>query len=166
MAQPHASCTSILNGKRRCGRTIRQSNVMDRSSATSNLRSTQIELRTGCVLTGSEREPWSGSAREKSCELYAAIIGVLKAGAAYVPIDPKFPAERIRSIVRDAGVKVVISAGTFGRNLQLGDFDRPSTAGPKCGGHRETLEPAAAPKRDRRHRARCLLRHLYFRVNR
>src|SRR6266853_6146466 len=39
---------------------------------------------------------------EKSCELYAAIIGVLKAGAAYVPIDPKFPAERIRSIVRDA----------------------------------------------------------------
>jgi non-ribosomal peptide synthetase-like protein len=56
---------------------------------------------------------------EKSCELYAAIIGVLKAGAAYVPIDPKFPAERIRSIVRDAGVKVVISAGTFGRNLQL-----------------------------------------------
>jgi non-ribosomal peptide synthetase-like protein len=56
---------------------------------------------------------------EKSCELYAAIIGVLKAGAAYVPIDPKFPAERIRSIMRDAGVKVVISAGTFGRNLQL-----------------------------------------------
>jgi non-ribosomal peptide synthetase-like protein len=62
-----------------------------------------------------------GICSEKSCELYAAIIGVLKAGAAYVPIDPKFPAERIRSIVRDAGVKVVISAGTFGRNLQLGD---------------------------------------------
>src|SRR5712691_11551625 len=56
---------------------------------------------------------------EKSCELYAAILGVLKAGAAYVPIDPKYPAERIRSIVHDAGVKVVISAGSFGRNLQL-----------------------------------------------
>jgi non-ribosomal peptide synthetase component F len=41
---------------------------------------------------------------EKSCELYAALLGVLKAGAAYVPIDPKFPAERIRSIVHDAGV--------------------------------------------------------------
>jgi non-ribosomal peptide synthetase-like protein len=58
---------------------------------------------------------------EKSCELYAALLGVLKAGAAYVPIDPKFPAERIRSIVHDAGVKVLISAGSFGRNLQLGD---------------------------------------------
>ena len=58
---------------------------------------------------------------EKSCELYAAILGVLKAGAAYVPIDPKFPAERIRSIVNDAGVKVVISAGSFGRNLHRGD---------------------------------------------
>src|SRR5262245_60258964 len=58
---------------------------------------------------------------EKCCELYAAILGILKAGAAYVPIDPKFPAARICSIVQDAGVKVVISSGTFGRNLQLGD---------------------------------------------
>jgi len=34
----------------------------------------------------------------KSAELFGALLGVLKAGAGYVPIDPKFPADRIRSI--------------------------------------------------------------------
>ena len=38
----------------------------------------------------------------------AAIIGVLKAGAAYVPIDPSYPASRIRHILDDARPHVII----------------------------------------------------------
>ena len=47
----------------------------------------------------------------KSCRLYAALLGVLKAGAGYVPIDPKFPIERTRAILTDAGAAVVLSEG-------------------------------------------------------
>lgn len=54
---------------------------------------------------------------EKSCHLFAAILGVLKAGGGYVPIDPKCPLERIRCIVDDARIKIVISEGPLGRNL-------------------------------------------------
>ena len=46
---------------------------------------------------------------EKSVELFAALLGVLKAGAGYVPIDPKFPADRIASILEDGRIPLVIS---------------------------------------------------------
>jgi fengycin family lipopeptide synthetase D len=41
--------------------------------------------------------------------LPAVILGVLKAGAAYVPIDPQYPPARIQSIISDSGVKVIIT---------------------------------------------------------
>src|SRR5215470_16008931 len=46
---------------------------------------------------------------EKSVELFAALLGVLKAGAGYVPIDPKFPADRIKSIIEDGAIPLVIT---------------------------------------------------------
>ncbi len=44
----------------------------------------------------------------KSLEAVATIHGVLRAGAAYVPVDPFAPAARGASILADAGVKVAI----------------------------------------------------------
>ncbi len=42
-------------------------------------------------------------------EVFIAIMGILKAGAAYVPIDPRSPAERIRYIIEDAHAQLVIT---------------------------------------------------------
>jgi non-ribosomal peptide synthetase-like protein len=55
---------------------------------------------------------------EKSHRLYAALLGTLKAGLGYVPIDPKFPIGRIQSILEDARITTVISNGDLGRGLQ------------------------------------------------
>lgn len=45
--------------------------------------------------------------------LFAAVLGVLKAGAAYVPLDLTYPAERVRFMLDEAGVDVVLAdAGT------------------------------------------------------
>ncbi|MEU4097599.1 amino acid adenylation domain-containing protein [Streptomyces sp. NPDC026673] len=45
--------------------------------------------------------------------LVPAILGVMKAGAAYVPLDPAYPEERIRFIAEDASLSAVLtSAGT------------------------------------------------------
>ena len=45
----------------------------------------------------------------RSPELYAALLGVLKAGAAYVPMDPSFPAERAEFILRDCDARWLIA---------------------------------------------------------
>ena len=44
---------------------------------------------------------------KKSPRLYATMLGILKAGAGYVPIDPRFPLERIRAILEDSGARVL-----------------------------------------------------------
>lgn len=45
----------------------------------------------------------------KSERLYGVILGILKAGAGYVPIDPKFPLDRVQAISDDARLKFIIS---------------------------------------------------------
>ncbi|MBQ7581725.1 MAG: amino acid adenylation domain-containing protein, partial [Lachnospiraceae bacterium] len=47
---------------------------------------------------------------ERGIEIYAATLGVLKAGAAYTIVNPKYPDERIEYIYRDAGCKFIISS--------------------------------------------------------
>jgi amino acid adenylation domain-containing protein/non-ribosomal peptide synthase protein (TIGR01720 family) len=46
---------------------------------------------------------------ERSLDLVAGLIGILKAGAAYVPIDPDTPLERIRWILDDSAAPVVVA---------------------------------------------------------
>ncbi|KID83603.1 polyketide synthase [Metarhizium guizhouense ARSEF 977] len=52
-----------------------------------------------------------GLAVSRSIDLIAAILAVLKLGAAYVPIDPSFPAERINQMVEDAGLRLILLSG-------------------------------------------------------
>jgi amino acid adenylation domain-containing protein len=45
----------------------------------------------------------------RSVGLIVGILGIMKSGAGYVPVDPDYPAERIRQTFDDAGVKFVVS---------------------------------------------------------
>ncbi|MEJ7827806.1 MAG: condensation domain-containing protein, partial [Segetibacter sp.] len=47
---------------------------------------------------------------ERSLEMIVGIFAILKAGAAYVPIDPKYPEERIRYMLEDINAKIVVSS--------------------------------------------------------
>lgn len=46
---------------------------------------------------------------ERSLEAVAGLAGVLKAGGAFVPLDPDYPAERLRYMIADAGIQVLVS---------------------------------------------------------
>ncbi|WP_218021207.1 AMP-binding protein [Nocardia crassostreae] len=50
-----------------------------------------------------------GVALDRSIDLVAVLLAVLKTGAAYVPIDPNFPARRIRQMIEDADPKLIIT---------------------------------------------------------
>src|SRR5690606_18320950 len=43
---------------------------------------------------------------EPSLDMLVGIWGILKAGAAYLPIDPTYPEERIRFMLQDSGCRV------------------------------------------------------------
>jgi ferricrocin synthase len=46
---------------------------------------------------------------EKSVELYVAILGVIRSGAAYLAIDPRTPPDRLRKILEDSRCRIVIT---------------------------------------------------------
>ena len=49
----------------------------------------------------------------RSAEVVVAILGVLKAGAAYVPLDPDYPAERLAFMIEDSAPSLVLTAGSL-----------------------------------------------------
>lgn len=49
----------------------------------------------------------------KSIELIASLLGILKTGACYVPIDPAYPAQRITNILEDAGPILLLCDQAF-----------------------------------------------------
>ncbi|MDC9589596.1 amino acid adenylation domain-containing protein [Xenorhabdus sp. XENO-10] len=54
---------------------------------------------------------------DRGIEMVIAVLGVLKAGAAYVPVDLNYPAERQSYILHDSNVSVVITCGDLIHSL-------------------------------------------------
>ncbi|MBO0782795.1 MAG: amino acid adenylation domain-containing protein, partial [Ktedonobacteraceae bacterium] len=50
-----------------------------------------------------------GICLERSVEMIVAVLGVLKAGGAYLPLDPESPPERLRYMLEDAGARIVLT---------------------------------------------------------
>ncbi|MFS1303922.1 amino acid adenylation domain-containing protein, partial [Streptosporangium longisporum] len=50
----------------------------------------------------------------RGLELVVALLAVLKAGGAYLPLDPAYPAERLRWMLRDSGAALLLSQGDPG----------------------------------------------------
>ncbi|MFF9568811.1 amino acid adenylation domain-containing protein [Streptomyces sp. NPDC014685] len=129
---------------------------------------------TGCALDGSTRSLAYGElARQKdelastlraagagpgglvavavprSPEQVVALVAVVTAGAAYVPLDPAYPDERLAYVLADTAPRVVLvareqlgrfarlldRAGVPARLLVQGDEPAPPTTGPKAGPH-------------------------------
>ncbi|MFT3886246.1 MAG: AMP-binding protein [Flavobacteriales bacterium] len=72
-----------------------------------------------------------GLCLERSSSLIASVLGILRTGAAYVPIDPTYPAERITGMLADAQPPVVLTErahqhlfkGSAARVLLIEDLD-------------------------------------------
>ncbi|HEV7672551.1 MAG TPA: amino acid adenylation domain-containing protein, partial [Thermoanaerobaculia bacterium] len=76
---------------------------------------------------------------ERSIEMVVGILGILQAGAAYVPLDPHYPQERLAYLLADSGVRVLVT-------------ERRSLSGPPESGARVLLlegapEPSAWTRR-------------------
>ncbi|EPJ34088.1 putative Linear gramicidin synthase subunit D [Streptomyces afghaniensis 772] len=104
-----------------------------------------------------------GVCLERGPDLMPTLLGVLKAGAGYLPLDPANPADRFGFVLADAGAQVVVTSGelvtvldeVFDGELVVLDRDAQTIA----------TRPQTAPEttgRTGQHR----LRHLHLRVDR
>ena len=55
---------------------------------------------------------------ERSFEMVIALLATLKSGAAYVPIDPEFPRERIKYILEDTNSKIILTQSYYIKDIK------------------------------------------------
>ncbi len=68
-------------------------------------------------LRGAGPERLIGVCAERSIELVVAVLGIVEAGAAYVPLDPGYPPERLEVMIAEAGLDWVVTHRGVGEHL-------------------------------------------------
>ncbi|HKV41636.1 MAG TPA: amino acid adenylation domain-containing protein, partial [Blastocatellia bacterium] len=58
-----------------------------------------------------------GICTERCIEMVTGLLGVLKSGAAFVPLDPSYPSDRLRFMINDCGIEVILAQARFRANL-------------------------------------------------
>lgn len=70
-------------------------------------------VAAGLMAAGVEPGSYVALLMERSVEAIVALFGVLKAGAAYLPIDTRWPTERVAFALRDADVAAIVADETL-----------------------------------------------------
>ncbi len=112
-----------------------------------DLLSDRLALRL--LSLGLEREDRVGVVAQRSPETVLAALATIKAGGAYMPLDPESPPLRTRRQLRDAGARIAVSpshlAGLLdGDGVAVVELDRDLSVGGRWGGHRHPALPEPA----------------------
>ena len=78
-------------------------------------KANQLGHHLGSFRTKSDRS--IGVYLDPSMELVISLLGILKTGAAYVPLDPSFPVERTRFMINDAGLSLIVTQSHLSSKL-------------------------------------------------
>lgn len=71
------------------------------------------------LARGAGPEVLVGVALERSVDMLVALLAVFKSGAAYVPLDLDYPAERLAFMIQDSGMRQLIGRADLGQRLPL-----------------------------------------------
>jgi nonribosomal peptide synthetase protein BlmIV len=81
----------------------------------------QANLLAGRLIAlGAGPESVVGVLMERSIETVTALLAVLKSGAAYLPLDPSYPPQRVQDLVTDSGASLVITTAALAGRLAAG----------------------------------------------
>ncbi len=112
----------------------------------------QLNERANCLAhylqeSGVTTESIVGVLMERSVEMVVAMLGVLKAGGAYAPLDPQYPHERLAFMLQDAGIGMLLTHSKLAAGLsetRVIEIDREW----RTISHRSTENPALSSSPD------------------
>ncbi len=70
---------------------------------------------------GMARDQLVGICLERSIDSVVAVLATLKAGAAYVPLDPAYPLARLSYVVQDAALKIVVTQSAIATRMPFAE---------------------------------------------
>jgi amino acid adenylation domain-containing protein len=60
---------------------------------------------------------------ERSSEMMIAVLAILKAGGAYLPLDPEYPEERLEYMIKNAGIRLVVTQSRIRERLEMSGIE-------------------------------------------
>jgi amino acid adenylation domain-containing protein len=75
------------------------------------------QLARYLIKHGAGPESLIGIHSERTASMVVGILGILKSGSAYVPLDPFYPSERIHNILEDSGARLVLTHKSIADDL-------------------------------------------------
>ncbi len=65
--------------------------------------------RATSVSLGVSPDRWLGSACDRGVEMVVGLLAILKAGGAYLPLDPSYPAQRLKYLLSDSAPVLLLT---------------------------------------------------------
>ena len=88
-------------------------------------RSNQLASYLQCL--GVQPETRVGLYMHRSSDLIVALLGVLKSGGVFVPLDPAYPKQRLSFMVADAGLEIILTQESLAPSFEDHELENPET---------------------------------------
>ncbi len=83
-----------------------------RSMTYAELNAAANRLAHRLIEKGARADRLVGLCVDRSIEQIVGMLGILKSGAGYLPLDPAYPEERLQFLIEDSGVDLVVATGS------------------------------------------------------
>lgn len=84
-----------------------------------HLHETANQLATYLVENGVQKGDIVGVALDRSPEMLITLLAILKSGAAYLPLDPAYPHDRIAYMLTDSSARMVVTSQKYAGRLNM-----------------------------------------------
>ena len=126
-APNHRACIKAFNHRPKANRECALHQMIEEKAeiipneialiaADATLTFKELNLRANALANsllelGARPEDRIGFVLPRDSRIIVSMLGIMKAGCAYIPIDPEYPAERVSHVLKDSGARYVLTNG-------------------------------------------------------